>query len=107
MTRRLHDLWHGRLSLADAFWNYMIFWGFLLNVGATLAALAVLVAAGGDAGVSGAAWLAAALHLVPVPWGLLCLVGVWRSAGRTDVGPTRRLLARVVAVIWTAGTLIA
>lgn len=107
MLCKLRDLWAGRLPLTVAFWNYTIFWGFLLNAGATLAALVVLVAAGGSGEDSRAAWLAAVMHVLPIPWGVLCLVGVWRSAGSPAVGPKGRVLARVAASIWTAVTLIA
>jgi len=107
MTSRLGDLWCGRFPLGTAFWNYMIFWGFLLNVAATVAAMAVLVAAGGDAEQRWAAWLSLTFHLLPLPYNTVCLVGVWRSAAAPEVGPTPRLLARLAAVLWSAAMVAA
>ena len=105
MPSRLSDLWAGRLPLPTAFWHWMIFWGFLLNLGATFASLAVLVAAGG-ALQGWAAAASVALHLLPVPFNIACLVGVWRSAARPEVEPTPRLLMRSAAVVWTGASFL-
>lgn len=105
MLASLGDLWTGRLPLSAAFWNWMIFWGFLLNLATTMPSLAVLVAAAGAPhGVAGG--LSVALHLAPIPYNILCLVGVWRSAGGRDVAPIPRLITRTVAAIWTGAMLV-
>jgi hypothetical protein len=101
MPSTLSDLWAGHLPLPRAFWHFMIFWGFLINLGATIASLAVLVAVGGGAPPAWAGAVSVALHLLPVPYNIACLVGVWRSAGRPEVEPTPRLLTRGAAVAWT------
>jgi hypothetical protein len=106
MPTRLADLWAGRLALPTAFWHWMVFWGFLINLVATIGSLAVLVAAGGVAPQAWAAALSVALHLLPVPYNIACLVGVWRSAGHPDVEPTPRLVSRAAAIVWTGGMLL-
>lgn len=99
---RLKDLWAGRLRLADAFWTYAVFWGLLFNIAATLAAFAIVVAAkaaaGGGDGGSLAALAALAVHLLPLPYNVVSLVGVWRSAGRPDIPAPVSLAARTVTV---------
>lgn len=104
---RLSDLWAGRMRLSEAFWTYAIFWGFLINLAATLASLALLVALGGDAASKEWAPLAAlALHLLPLPYNLAVLVGVWRSAGQPEVKATAALLARLAVVAWAAAMIL-
>ncbi len=80
----MRDLWAGRLPLAEAFWTYNVFWGLLLNIGATIVAFAVLVGCK-DANQNLAAALSLVLHLLPTPYNVVVLVGVWRSAG--NAGP--------------------
>ncbi|MCU0894722.1 MAG: hypothetical protein MUD06_10445 [Rhodospirillales bacterium] len=94
MLRRITDLWRGRLPLADAFWTYAIFWGFLINMATTLTSLGLVVA-----DVPG--WVAVLVHFAPLPWNLLVLFGVWRSAGRPEVSERLRLVARGVIVAWS------
>jgi hypothetical protein len=103
---RLSELWTGRLPLSVAFWTYAVFWGFLLNLAATLGSLAVLAASSGGAPETSMALLSAALHVAPLPYNLAVLVGVWRSAGRPEVSPQLRLLARTVILGWTGGMTI-
>lgn len=95
----LRDLWSGRLPLRDAFWTYAVFWGLLLNLAAGIAALALIVAdkATAPATVASASVLPVAalvLHLAPVPYNIIALVGVWRSAGRPDTPRSAALAAR-------------
>lgn len=95
MLLRIADLWSGRLPLADAFWTYAIFWGFLINMATTLTSLGLVVA-------NAPAWIAAAAHFAPLPWNVLVLVAVWRSAARPEVSENLRLVARSVIVAWSA-----
>ena len=86
-------LWAGRLPLGTAFWWYAIVWGTAFNVAATLLAMALLAA-------DLSAVLAVGVAALPIPYNLLALVAVWRSAG-TYEGP--RLwadLARVLSLVW-------
>ncbi len=46
------------------------------------------------------AWLAAVPFAAHVPWNLVLLVGVWRSAGRPEVGRDTAHLARLIIAAW-------
>jgi hypothetical protein len=51
--------------------------------------------------VAGApAWLAAVAFAAQIPWNLVLLVGVWRSAGRPGVSPAAANIARLVILAW-------
>lgn len=97
MIRRLiaHwvDLWAGRVRLADAIWNYAVFWSLLVNISTTLLTLGLVAAKAPN-------WLAVIAHLIPIPWNLLVLVGVWRSAAQPAVPRPVTLAVRVAACIW-------
>src|SRR5919106_3926682 len=60
---------------------------------ATLLAL-MLVAAGAPA------WLAVLVFAAHIPWNLVLLVGVWRSAGRPEVSPAAASLTRLIILAW-------
>lgn len=95
----LRDLWLGRLPLEIAFWRYGIVYGLALNVAATVVAL-MLVALGLPIAY------AIIAHLLPVPYGVLAICGVWRSADRS----ARRdysSLAKAGVVAWYAFWLVA
>jgi hypothetical protein len=99
LPARLRDLWAGRLPLVDAFWTCQVFWGGLINIGATLAGLALLAggpSAGLDEGLTAIA--AAGLHLAPMPYNVIVLVGVWRSAGRPAIPALASLVARAASL---------
>jgi hypothetical protein len=103
LLAKLSALWVGRVPLRTAFWNYAVFWGVLVNLAATLMSMAVLVLAGG--GPDPAPWVAIlslGLHLLPAPYNLLVLVGVWRSAGSPARSKGETWLARAVIAAWTA-----
>jgi len=89
------NLWRGEAPVREAFWSWLVFRGFLLNAGCTLGAL-VLVADAPDA--TPLLWLAVLLHLAAVPYNLVCLVGIWRSAARTPDDRTADAL-KVAAVL--------
>jgi hypothetical protein len=95
MKERLLMLWAGQLSLARAFWEYAILYGLLVNMLATIASLAMLTA---DAPAA----LALLIFLVPLPYNILVLVAVWRSAGRYQGAPIWADLARAAVVLWVA-----
>ncbi len=88
-------LWSGQLPLGRAFWAYAVVVGLLINLAAAFLAL-IVVAAGGPAA------LAVAVHLAPIPWIIVAAVGVWRSAGRPEVGKDHGALARAVVILWSA-----
>ena len=92
-TRWLRALWAGAMPLPEAFWWYGIAYGFLVNAGATLAAL-------GLATLDAPGWLLLAVYLSPLPYNLLVLVGVWRSAAAWPAGSWWPELARLAIALW-------
>lgn len=93
MTTLLRRLWRGEVSLAQAFWEYAIAYGLLLNLATSVAAFALFAA-------KAPALYGAAFFLLPVPYNLLVLVAVWRSAGRYR-GPRHWAdLARIAVLFW-------
>lgn len=92
---RLRTLWMGAVPLPRAFWDYAILIGFFVNFAATAGSMA-LVVAGLPAVIS------LAVHLAPLPYTVLTLVGVWRSAARYAGPPVWATLARAAIVLWTA-----
>jgi hypothetical protein len=95
--RCLRDLWTGRLPLGDAFWTYNVFWGLLLNIVGTMAGFVVLVG-WKEVNPDLAAAAALTVHLLPIPYNVIVLVGVWRSAGNPGRPPWVRIAARATAV---------
>ena len=93
--RAIIGLWRGEVPLGRAFWLWGVLGGGVVALFATLLTLA-LVAAGAPA------WLAAVAFAAHVPWNLVLLVGIWRSAGRPGVGPDVAFLARSAIAVWAA-----
>jgi hypothetical protein len=98
--RRLKDLWLGELPLDVAFWTYAIVCGLVLNVLATAAALVLIVL---DAPVA----IAIVVYLSPLPYSVLAICGVWRSAdrypGRRDIASA----AKAAVIVWFCFWLVA
>ena len=92
--RAIIGLWRGEVPLGRAFWLWGILGGGVVALFATILALALLT--GGAP-----AWLAVLAFAAHVPWNLVLLVGVWRSAGRPEVGRDTARLARLVIAAWT------
>jgi hypothetical protein len=86
-------LWKGQLSLARAFWEHAVFYVTLANLCATAAAFAAIAA-----GLPAA--LAVVIFLLPVPYIVVAVVGVWRSADAYTGPPHWATLARIAAVGW-------
>ena len=89
----LRQFWQGDLPLSEAFWIWGILGGGVLALFLTVFALMLLA-------FEAPAWTAVALMVLHVPANLYLLVGVWRSAGRTGVGPDLRFAARTVMGVW-------
>jgi hypothetical protein len=83
------------MPLPVAFWRYGVAWSLFINSPTSLLTMFAVLA---DAPV----WLLVPVHLLPTPYNLLALVGVWRSAARYD-GPQKWAdLARTAIVIGMA-----
>jgi hypothetical protein len=91
--RLLRALWKGQLPLAQAFWEYAVVYVALANLLATIVAFAVVAA-------DLPAALAVAVFLLPIPYILVAVVGVWRSAAAYVGPPHWASLARTAAVLW-------
>jgi hypothetical protein len=97
--QRLKELWRGQLPLEIAFWHYAIFYGLLLNVVATAAAVALIVL---DVPIVAAV----IVHLIPVPYSIVAIGGVWHSADRYDGRRSFAIFAKVAVLAWS-GFLVA
>ena len=89
----MRALWKGQLPLARAFWEYAVVYVALANLCATIVAFAVVAA-------DLPAALAVAVFLLPVPYIVVAVVGVWRSAAAYAGPPHWASLARIAAVLW-------
>lgn len=92
--RAIGALWRGELPLGRAFWLWGILGGGLVSLFATLFALMLLA-------VNVPAPLALLVYAAHMPWNLVLLIGVWRSARRPEVGRDTASLARMTMLAWT------
>jgi hypothetical protein len=83
------------MPLGQVFWSFTIVFGTLFNFLATSVGLAAM--AGGMPAPA-----AVALHLLPLPYNFLVLVGVWRSADSFSGHPFIATSAQVAAAAWFA-----
>jgi hypothetical protein len=74
MTSLVRNLWAGNIPLAKAFWEYGLLYSILLNAATTMGSLALWSM---DQMVLGMI-----VHLLPMPYTILTLVAVWRSADK-------------------------
>ena len=73
------DLWRGNLPLGDAFWTWVVLGGLLVNISTSIAFLALITA--------DRPWAALTFgYGLSLPYNVVAVVGVWRSAARHD-GP--------------------
>ena len=91
--RSVVELWRGELPLGRAFWLWGVLGGGVVALFATILALALLT-------TGAPAWLAVLVFVAHLPWNLVLLVGVWRSAGRPEVGRDTTYLARSAIAAW-------
>jgi hypothetical protein len=93
MKARIRQLWNGEIGLRHAFWDYTVIYGSLLNLATTFAAF----------GAYAAGWplvIAVVIFFLPLPYNLLQVVSVWRSAERYRGPDIWANLARIAVVIW-------
>ncbi len=93
MIKRVQRLWAGDVPLKQAFWDYAVIYGLLVNLIADFVFFALLV---NDANTA----LIVLAFALPIPYNVLVAVAVWRSAGCYP-GPKKWAeWARVGTVIW-------
>lgn len=90
---RLKELWRGELPLEVAFWHYAIYYGLIVNVLATTTSIVLLLV---DAPIV----LALIVHVVPLPYSVVTVFGVWRSADRHDKRDKFANFARIGVLAW-------
>jgi hypothetical protein len=89
---KLRALWAGELPLGEAFWTFAIGIGLLVNL-STSALFLVLITL--DRPWSGLF----VGHALSVPYNVVAMVGVWRSAARHQGKALYANLARIVAPV--------
>ena len=90
--RKLRALWAGELPLGEAFWTWAIGIGLLVNLTTTVLFLALIT--------YDRPWAALFVgHVLSVPYNVVALVGVWRSAARYQGRAGVADLARIVTVV--------
>jgi hypothetical protein len=94
MRQRFSDLWNGRVPLARVFWNYAVLYGSLANLLATGAALTAFL--------WGWPILGLVFHFLLMPYNVLMVVAVWRSAARYEGDAIWAQLARGAILVWAA-----
>lgn len=83
--------WRGEVPLRVALWRDMWGVGTVVNLAAALVALLLLAKGAPDV-------LGAAVYFAPLPYNLLLLVSVWRSADKAP--DASALAAQLLAVLW-------
>ena len=89
---RLRALWSGDLPLGEAFWTYAVGVGLAVNL---ITSLLFLVLISWDRPLA-ALFVGYALS---VPYNVVALVGVWRSAARYEGERIHADLARIVSLV--------
>lgn len=89
---KLRSLWLGDLPLGEAFWTWTIGIGLLVNLTTSALFLALLAA--------DQPWAALFVgYVLPAPYNVVAVVGVWRSAARYKGDRGHADLARISSAI--------
>lgn len=96
----LRKLWAGRMPLPRAFWEFAIFYGFVLNLFTTVGCFALLA-------MDVPAAIAMTVFFLALPYNLFVLVAVWRSAARYPGPPHWANAARVAVTLWVVAATLA
>ena len=90
--KSLRSLWLGELPLGVAFWTWAITVGLVVNLTTSILFLAMITA--------DRPWAALLLgYGLSVPYNILAIVGVWRSAARYEGPVAHAEAARVTTLI--------
>jgi hypothetical protein len=95
LTRLVRRLWAGEVPLARAFWDYGIIGGTALNALTTVASMTLLALRGMEAA-------ALVVFLLPIPYNVLIVIAVWRSASAYAGRPLWAGIARIAIIAWAA-----
>ena len=90
--RKLRALWAGELPLGEAFWTFAIGIGILVNLVTHGLFLALITLDRPWPELLGA-------YLLSVPYNVVAIVGVWRSAARYQGKELHATLARIVSLV--------
>jgi hypothetical protein len=89
---KVRALWSGDLPLGEAFWTWAIAVGLMVNLTTTALFLALIAV--------DRPWAALFVgYALSVPYNVLAVVGVWRSAARYQGPASHAELARIAVVI--------
>lgn len=90
--KKLRSLWRGDLPLAEAFWTWTVLIGLMVNVSTTILFLTLITL--------DRPWTALlAGYAFSVPYNIIAVVGVWRSAERDQGTGINADLARGASLI--------
>ncbi len=89
---RMSRLWHGELTLQEAFWNWAVFGALIINITSSVLFLFLIMA---DRPV--AALLVG--YAFSLPYNIIVSVGVWRSAERYAGEQRWASLAKLATVV--------
>jgi hypothetical protein len=95
----LKQLWLGQLPLREAFWRYAITYDLVLNIAATIAALAFILS---DTPIA----IAVIVHFLPLPYSLFAATGAWRSANSYQGNSFHVTAAKFALILWIGFWLI-
>lgn len=85
-------LWRGELPLGEAFWNWAVLGGLLVNITTSIGFLWLIMA-----GQMIPAWIVG--YGMSLPYNLVATVGTLRSAARADADPRWAGTARIAVVL--------
>ena len=88
----IRRLWRGDLPLAEAFWIWAVCIGLTVNIASLLISLILVTE---DRALLGLI----AGHAISLPYNVIAVVGVWRSAARYTGHRSWASTARIVTVI--------
>ena len=90
------SLWRGELPLSDAFWTWAVLGAVAVNLSTSIAFLLLIMAEQPVAALIVG-------YAVSIPYNILALVGVWRSAARHPGPALQADLARWLSLALLAG----
>lgn len=92
----LRTFWRGETDLRTAFWSWVIVGGLIVNISSSLLFLTFIAL--------DLPWIALVMgYAYSLPYNVVALVGLWRSAARYDGPDYHADLARSVTVLLMVG----